>query len=88
MAASQSQQDILKKAREKKTSPDELLQNVRANLKGPGDSCKCMPAFTCLYCSRLISAREQEKRKRDGDDDKNDGMNVTEQNLKVDTNDG
>lgn len=57
-----TQHQIIAEARLKEKSPAEKLQEIRANLKGKGDNCRCMPAFTCLYCSRQINAYHERKK--------------------------
>ena len=64
MAEQKTQQEILQDAWKREKIPDEMLQEARQKLKGPGENCRCMPAFTCLFCANAINEwhrKEKEK---------------------------
>ena len=65
MAQQKTQQEIVQDAWKKEKKPDEILQEARQKLMGPGDNCRCMTAFTCSYCGNIMMEMDRKDRERE-----------------------
>ena len=65
-----SQLKSVEKKESVQVEEESSLAAARRKLKGPDESCHCMPAFTCAYCCKQINEWEQRQKEAKQEEDK------------------